>query len=117
APMPIPWYRGGYAQTIRGADDADYHPRMKSLHIEAEACMSDMMTRIAVVAAVVTGSATLASAQDFDPSGANRGYPQYAVPGGVHYYGGQLQGSRPGPVTVAPLRSVQAGLHRNVTAV
>ena len=79
--------------------------------------MSDMMTRIAVVAAVVTGSATLASAQDFDPSGANRGYPQYAVAGGVHYYGGQLQGSRPGPVTVAPLRSVQAGLHRNVTAV
>ena len=63
--------------------------------------MSDMMTRIAVVAAVVTGSATLASAQDFDPSGANRGYPQFAAPGGVHYYGGQLQGSRPGPVTLA----------------
>jgi hypothetical protein len=79
--------------------------------------MSDMMTRIAVVAAVVTGSATLASAQDFDPSGANRGYPQFAAPGGVNYYGGQLQGSRVGPATVAPLRSVEAGLHRNVTAV
>ena len=77
--------------------------------------MSDMMTRIVVAAAVMAGSATLASAQDFDPSGANRGYPQYAAPGGAQYYGGQLQGGRAEPVT--PLKSVQVGLHRNVTAV
>ena len=76
--------------------------------------MSDMMTRI-VVAAAVAGSATLASAQDFDPSAANRGYPQYAAPGSAQYYGGQLQGSRAQPV--APLKSVQVGLHRNVTTV
>lgn len=79
--------------------------------------MSDRMTRILVAAAVMAGSATLASAQDFDPSGANRGYPQYAAPGSVHYYGGQLQGSRAEIATVAPLKSVQVGLHRNVAAV
>ena len=79
--------------------------------------MSDMMTRIVVATAVVAGSASLASAQDFDPSGANRGYPQYAAPGSIQYYGGQLQGSRAESVTVAPLKSVQVGLHRNVTAV
>jgi hypothetical protein len=79
--------------------------------------MSDMMTWIVVATAVVAGSASIASAQDFDPSGANRGYPQYAAPGSTQYYGGQLQGSRAESVTVAPLKSVQAGLHRNVTAV
>lgn len=79
--------------------------------------MSDVTTRIVIAAAVVAGSVSLASAQDFDPSGANRGYPQYAAPGGAHYYGGQLQGSRAEPVTVAPLKSVQVGLHRNVPAV
>jgi hypothetical protein len=140
--LPIPSYCGGYAQTIRGSDDADYYSGAKTFLIATEGCattlrtkkfraeavasdsktwvtttqedsMSDMMTRIVVAAALVAGSATFVSAQDFDPNGANRGYPQYAAPGSVRYYGGQLQGSRAG----SPLRSVQVGLHRNVTAV
>ena len=38
-------------------------------------------TKIALVAALVAGSATVASAQGFDPNPANR-YPSYAAPGG-----------------------------------
>jgi hypothetical protein len=49
-------------------------------------------TKIALVAALVAGSATAASAQGFDPNPANR-YPAFAGAGMSAPYMGQMQGS------------------------
>jgi hypothetical protein len=38
-------------------------------------------TKIALIAALLTGTSSVAFAQGFDPNPANRGFPQYAAPG------------------------------------
>ena len=52
----------------------------------------DMWRILALGAALVTGTATLALAQGFDPDPANRGFGAYASPDGPHYYLGLPQG-------------------------
>ena len=63
--------------------------------------------KIALVVALVAGSASVASAQGFDPNPANR-YPQYATPGGssLMYLG---SGSRSvAPQVVVPQGTFQS---------
>jgi hypothetical protein len=52
-------------------------------------------TKIAIIAALVAGSATAASAQGFDPNPANR-YGHYAGANAQHHYMGQMMGSGAG---------------------
>jgi hypothetical protein len=65
-------------------------------------------TKIALVAALVAGSATVASAQGFDPNPANR-YPMYANPGGQAM---PYLGYAAAPQATAP----QGVVSRNVSA-
>jgi hypothetical protein len=65
-------------------------------------------TKIALVAALVAGSASVASAQGFDPNPANR-YPAYAAPGGMAQ---PYLGYSAAPQAVAP----QGVVSRNVSA-
>jgi hypothetical protein len=58
-------------------------------------------TKIALVAALVAGSATAASAQGFDPNPANR-YPAYAGANASAMYLGQTWGAGAGRVVTAP---------------
>jgi hypothetical protein len=74
--------------------------------------MSNMIIRIALAGAVVAGSASVASAQGFDPSGANRGYAPYAAAARADYYLGQLQGSMAKARIAAPFASAPVRLSR-----
>jgi hypothetical protein len=53
--------------------------------------MVKLSTRIAVAAAIVAGSATVASAQGYDPNGANR-FQRLAAAESAGFYLGELQG-------------------------
>ena len=59
-------------------------------------------TKIALVAALIAGSATAASAQGFDPNPANR-YPAYAGAGVTMPYLGQMSGPQTSAGTSQPL--------------
>jgi hypothetical protein len=71
-------------------------------------------TKIALVAALVAGSATVASAQGFDPNPANR-YPSYAAPGGQAK---PYLGYAAAPQATAPRQAAasQGIVSRNVSA-
>ena len=69
-------------------------------------------TKIALVAALVAGSATVASAQGFDPNPANR-YQAYAGANASAHYMGQLMGSGAGAATSQrTLQSTPVGLRQ-----
>ena len=69
-------------------------------------------TKIALAIALIAGSASVASAQGFDPNPANR-YPSYTAPGGMaqHYIGTSVPGSASRSVAsqnVAPRGALQS---------
>ena len=71
-----------------------------------------MLTKIALAIALVAGSASVASAQGFDPNPANR-YPSYTAPGGMaqHYIGTSVPGSASRSIAsqnVAPRGALQS---------
>ncbi len=73
-------------------------------------------TKIALVAAFVAGSATVASAQGFDPNPANR-YPAYAGAGVAMPYLGQMSGPQTSAGTSQPqFRSAPVGLRNGYRA-
>jgi len=57
----------------------------------------------------VAGSATVASAQGFDPNGANR-FQQLASAGTAGFYLGQMQGPMAAAMMADPLVAVRVGL-------
>ena len=63
-------------------------------------------TKIALVAALIAGSATAASAQGFDPNPANR-YPAYAGAGVSAPYLGQMWGTGTTQSTASPTSTLQ----------
>ena len=74
-------------------------------------------TKIALVAALVAGSATAASAQGFDPNGANR-FPAYTAPGVSAPYLGVMQGTDSrAAAPQANLQSAPVALHQRRTVV
>ena len=69
-------------------------------------------TKIALAIALIAGSASVASAQGFDPNPANR-YPSYTAPGGMaqHYIGTSVPGSASRSIAsqnVAPRGALQS---------
>ena len=69
-------------------------------------------TKIALAIAMIAGSASVASAQGFDPNPANR-YPSYTAPGGMaqHYIGTSVPGSASRSIAsqnVAPRGALQS---------
>lgn len=64
-------------------------------------------TKIALVAALIAGSATAASAQGFDPNPANR-YPAYAGAGVAAPYLGQMWGTGSSVSTASPTPQLQS---------
>jgi len=69
-------------------------------------------TKIALAIALIAGSASVASAQGFDPNPANR-FPHYSAPGGMaqHYIGTNVPGSASRSVAsqnVAPRGALQS---------
>jgi hypothetical protein len=71
--------------------------------------MLKLSTRIAVAAAIVAGSATVASAQGYDPNGANR-FPRLVQAETAGFYLGELQGPLSG-IILSEMASSPVGLY------
>jgi hypothetical protein len=71
--------------------------------------MLKLSTRIAVAAAIVAGSATVASAQGFDPKGENR-FQRLAAAESAGFYLGELQGPLSGEI-LAEMATSPVGLY------
>jgi len=71
--------------------------------------MLKLSTRIAVAAAIVAGSATVASAQGFDPNGANR-FQRLVAAESAGFYLGELQGPLSGEI-LAEMATSPVGMY------